>query len=236
MNDRKILFVVMLIIFLIILILVYFFLGTSDTNKIDKSSMNIYNKSYSYDVSDIKKYENIIFLGDSITDWYPIEEIYGDLPIINSGVAGYETTDILLNLDKMVYRYNPTKVFILIGTNDLKYDDDKENEIKIVKNIEKIIKNIRLNRSNAKIYVQSIYPVNKEIKNNATEDRNNEEIQFVNNRIKKYCLKNNITYIDIYKELVDEKGNFSESYTRDGLHPTDLGYAKITMELLKYIY
>lgn len=184
----------------------------------------------------MKKSENIVFLGDSITDWYPLEEIYGDLPIVNSGVAGYETHDILERLDDMVYKYNPTKVFILIGTNDLKYKDEDENEEEIAQNIEKIIKNIQKNRSNAKIYVQSIYPVNKEIKNDYTEERNNDEIIEVNKMIKEYCEENNINYIDMFNALADDNGNFSEDYTKDGLHPTDLGYAKITFELLKYIY
>lgn len=184
----------------------------------------------------MRKSENIVFLGDSITDWYPLEEIYGDLPIVNSGVAGYETHDILERLDDMVYKYNPTKVFILIGTNDLKYKDEDENEEEIAQNIEKIIKNIQKNRSNAKIYVQSIYPVNKEIKNDYTEERNNDEIIEVNKMIKEYCEENNVNYIDMFNALADDNGNFSEDYTKDGLHPTDLGYAKITVELLKYIY
>ena len=30
--------------------------------------------------TDISKNENFVFLGDSITDWYPIEELYEDIP------------------------------------------------------------------------------------------------------------------------------------------------------------
>ena len=35
-------------------------------------------------ISDIIKKENIVFLGDSITDFYPIADIFNDLPIVNS--------------------------------------------------------------------------------------------------------------------------------------------------------
>ena len=63
--------------------------------------------------------DNFVFLGDSITDFYPLEEFYDNLPVVNSGVAGYKTTDILSRIDSMVTIYNPTKVFLLIGTNDV---------------------------------------------------------------------------------------------------------------------
>ena len=63
--------------------------------------------------------DNYVFLGDSLTDFYNLDEWYDELPVINSGISGYTTTDILDNVDKMVSIYNPTKVFILIGTNDI---------------------------------------------------------------------------------------------------------------------
>ena len=181
---------------------------------------------------EIKKSENIVFLGDSIIDWYPIEDVYGDLPIIRSGIAGYETDDILKNMDEMVYKYNPTKVFILIGTNDLKKDEDK-TEITAEKIIE-ILSNIKAKRPMTKIYFQSIYPVNRE--EGAAEERYNDEIQEVNSIVRKYCENNNVVYIDMYKELADGEGNFKENMTNDGLHPNDLGYARISQVLLKYIY
>ena len=54
----------------------------------------------------IKKNDNIVFLGDSIMDYYPIDSIYDDLPIVNSGIEGYKTTDVMDKLDTMVYIYN----------------------------------------------------------------------------------------------------------------------------------
>ena len=181
------------------------------------------------------KYENIVFLGDSITDWYPFEEMYdSNIPIVNSGIAGYETTDILNRLDEMVYQYNPTKVFILIGTNDLKYSDDDEE--KVVENIKKIIEEIKENRSKTEIYIESIFPINREMKYHAAEERYNDEIKEVNNELKKYCSKNKVTYIDMYNEFSDDNGNFDEEYTKDGLHPSEKGYIKMTSILLKYIY
>ncbi len=182
----------------------------------------------------VKKNDNFVFLGDSIFDWYPIDEMYdSSIPIVNSGRAGYETHDILDRMEEMVYQYNPSKVFILIGTNDLKYEDDDEQEV--ADNIEKIVEQIKENRPNTKIYLQSIYPVNREIKNHAAEERYNEEIEEVNSRLKDYCKKNDVTYIDMYSVLQDDDGNFKEEYTKDGLHPSTLGYIAITKKLMEYM-
>lgn len=185
---------------------------------------------------ELKKKENIVFLGDSITEIYPINKIYGDLPIIKSGVSGYKTEDILKRMDSMVYRYNPTKVILLIGTNDISKDISEENLNKTQKNIEKIINGIKKNRKNAKIYIESIYPVNRNMKIEMVSERTNEAIKQLNKKIKKYCKEENITYINMYDELLDSDGNFDSELTYDGLHPSSLGYAKITRILLPYIY
>lgn len=188
-------------------------------------------------IKDIIKNENIVFLGDSITEYYPIDEIYDDLPIIKSGVAGYKTTDLLSRLDKMVYQYNPTSVYILIGTNDLMKVKEEDKE-KTVNNIKKIVKKIKENRSKTKIYIESIIPINEKVdkKRYMVGGRDNEAIKDVNNRLKEYCEEKNYTYIDMYSELEDEDGRFSSKYTDDGLHPNNLGYAKMTKVLLTYIY
>ena len=40
------------------------------------------------------------------------------MPVVNSGVSGDKTNDILDNMEERIYRYNPSKVVILVGTND----------------------------------------------------------------------------------------------------------------------
>ena len=218
--------------FLLIIILAIIVTSDSKTPKTKVIEKIKVEKENVLTYDDIKKKDNIVFLGDSIMDWYPIEEIYGDLPIVKSGIAGYETDDILSRMDEMVYRYNPTKVFLLIGTNDLKRDEDKTKET--ANKIIEILNNIKTKRPMTKLYYQSIYPVNRNL--SAAEERYNDEIKDVNRIVKEYCDKNNVTYIDMYDELADNEGNFKDTLTKDGLHPNDLGYARISQVLLRYIY
>ena len=58
-----------------------------------------------------------------------------------------------------IYKYNPSKVFINLGYVDL-VNDKSVNEI--ISNYEEIIKNIKLNRPYAEIYVISVFPINND--------------------------------------------------------------------------
>ncbi len=178
--------------------------------------------------------DNFLFLGDSITDYYPLEEYYDNLPVVNSGIAGNKTTDILNNMKTRVYQYNPTKVFLLIGTNDL--DMVSENIVNTTfDNIKKIVKEIRDNKSDATIYVESIYPVNSTLENNSVNNRTNKKIRTLNKKLSSYCDGEICNYINLFDDLTDEDGNLKEEYTEDGLHLNSLGYVVITRELLPYL-
>lgn len=187
-----------------------------------------------YDI-EVSSFDNFVLLGDSITEWYPIDEFYDDLPVVNSGVAGYKTKDILDNLKKMVFIYNPTKVFLLIGTNDIKEDP---NEKEVVSNIQKIISEIQRLRPKAKVYLQSIYPVNngddEKVNKNTVGDRSNDVIKSINKKLEKHYRNTDVTYIDVYSELANKEGNLDLKYTEDGLHLSNLGYLRVTKTLLPY--
>ena len=178
--------------------------------------------------------DNFLFLGDSITDFYPLEEYYDNIPVVNSGIAGNKTTDILNDMQTRIYQYNPTKVFLLIGTNDLDSNDEDIVDTTF-DNIKEIVKEIKDNRSDANIYVESVYPVNATIENNTVNNRTNKKIRNLNKKISSYCDGEDCNYINLYDDLIDEEGNLKEEYTEDGLHLNSLGYVVITRELLPYL-
>ena len=180
---------------------------------------------------------NYLFLGDSITDFYDLDKYYENYPVVNSGIAGNTTDDILKDMKKRVYQYNPSKIFILIGTND--YQLAKGNE-SIKENLPKIIESIQENRPLAKIYIESIYPINR-TKDNKIDlkmvgVRNNEDIEIGNEFLKQLAKEKNLTYIDLYSILYDEEDQgLKLEYTQEGLHITEEGYEVITQEIKKYL-
>lgn len=177
--------------------------------------------------------ESIVFLGDSITSRYDLNKYFPNYNVYNSGIAGNMTKDILDNMENRVFAYNPTKVFILIGTNDLVYSGLDNDGIK--NNIEEIINKIYEKNSNTKIYLESIYPVNNSINKEIVETRTNDNIKDLNNKIEKICNNNKCTYINMYDNLTDKNGNMKRIYTVDGLHLNKIGYKVITNKLIKYL-
>ena len=207
MNKITKIAILSCLISIIILLIIFFLYSNKRTSTID---------------------DNFVFLGDSITNGYNLDEYYPEYPTVKSGVNGYKTQDILNNMNKMVYIYNPSKVFLLIGINDIHSGKSKEY---IINNIEKIIDNIKENRKNAKIYVESIYPVNSNMRSNSKNDFTIE----VNKAIKKLCKEKNIVYINIHDLLTDNNGDLKKKYTTDGLHLSEDGYKVVTKEITKYL-
>ena len=177
--------------------------------------------------------ESIVFLGDSITSRCDLDKYFPNYNVYNSGIAGNMTKDILDNMENRVFVYNPTKVFILIGTNDLVYSGLDNDGIK--NNIEEIINKIYEKNSNTKIYLESIYPVNNSLNKEIVETRTNDNIKDLNNKIEKICNNNKCTYINMYDNLTDKNGNMKRIYTVDGLHLNKIGYKAVANKLIKYL-
>lgn len=182
---------------------------------------------------------NVVMLGDSITDFYDLDKFYGsEMLIVNSGINGNKTEDIINNIRNRVFAYNPSKIFLLIGVNDILYDgDDPEN---VVDQIDEIVMEINNKLPNTKIYIESIYPVNNEWKDNhdnrvKDEKEINSTIIMTNDRIEEYCEANDLKFIDLYPDLLDDNGVLNHDYTDDGLHPNENGYKVITEILKKYM-
>ena len=177
--------------------------------------------------------ESIVFLGDSITSRCDLNKYFPNYNVYNNGIAGNMTKDILDNMENRVFVYNPTKVFILIGTNDLVYSGLDNDGIK--NNIEEIINKIYEKNSNTKIYLESIYPVNNSLNKEIVETRTNDNIKDLNNKIEKICNNNKCTYINMYDNLTDKNGNMKRIYTVDGLHLNKIGYKVVASKLTKYL-
>lgn len=179
-----------------------------------------------------KDKEKIIFVGDSITERYDLVRYYDydDKLIINSGISGYRTTNIMSKFNLLIKQHQADKMFLLIGTNDISRDATVDE---VFNNIKKIVKMTKEQSPRTKIYIESIYPVNNNMPK--AGKRTNKVIKQVNAKLKNYCEINNITYINIYDTLLDNEGYLLNTYTVDGLHLSNRGYEVVTNELKKYV-
>lgn len=171
---------------------------------------------------------NYLFIGDYHTLGLEFNEFYK--PYVKVSNEDYTTLDILDDLRDNIYVYNPTDVFIELGSNEL---DDESSISEIVNNLKKIVRGIQNNRSLANIYVESLYPINDTVEG-FDSDLSIEFIKEVNKEIESMCKSLGVTYIDMYKELsVDDL--LKEDYTLDGVKLNSDGYRKVFKVINRYI-
>ena len=138
--------------------------------------------------------------------------------------------------DESALKLNPSKVFLLVGANDVNKTNDS-NEV-IVDNIKDIVRHIKNGVPNAAIYVQSLYPVNRNGKNSSRiviSKLTNERTSAINLMLESLCRSEDIVYIDMFSRLIDEKGQLREEFTIEGLHLNAAGYRFATEALRPYL-
>ncbi|MCH3964893.1 MAG: GDSL-type esterase/lipase family protein [Clostridium sp.] len=167
------------------------------------------------------KSEDIVFLGDSITNRSEWMEVFDNPDIKNRGIDGDTTSGILNRLNTITRGY-PKKIFLMIGINDILHNEDR---VYIFNNYKQILNQIRINSPDTIIYVESILP-NNNIKSNR-------DVKFLNNELKKLSASK-IIYIDLFDKFV-EHDKLSGRYTYDGTHLNGLGYLLWKKEIEKYV-
>lgn len=178
----------------------------------------------------------IVFAGDSITEGFPIHELFPQgLQLYNRGIGGINSIQLLDNLDAHILNLRPSKVFLLIGTNDIQMGETPEA---IADRIVRICAHIREMDTKTMVCVLSVYPTNstKALYRHAVGDRDNATICRLNACIREKLLSvPEIGYIDLHAALRDADGNLAEAYTTDGLHISVEGYQRIVRLLLPYM-
>ncbi|GMQ58291.1 SGNH/GDSL hydrolase family protein [Vallitalea sediminicola] len=178
----------------------------------------------------------IVFIGDSLTEHFMVSEFFSEHYVINRGISGDTTYGVLCRLKESAFDLKPKKIFLLIGINDVGNEKDPGY---IINNTKLIIKKFKNKLPKTKIYVQSIYPVYKDVNNRIKKkivgNRDNKQIQIINRQLYRLSRKYNCTYIDMNKKLKDNRGQLKYECTIEGLHLSPRGYEIIARELEKYL-
>ena len=190
--------------------------------------ISIYQKARQYTELNHRVPEGqIVFVGDSLTECFKINEFFPNIGVYNRGIASDTTTGVLERLHDNVIVLKPRKVLVQIGTNDLRA---RTKIPVIVNNIQKILSELKTKLPKARIYFLSLYPVNPKaviFSPFLVFPRKNKQIKKINALMKAYCEDNHFPFINIYDHLTDQKGNLKKEYTVEGLHISYNGYLVI---------
>jgi len=170
----------------------------------------------------------VVFMGDSITDGWNLEQYFPGKSYLNRGISGQTTQQMLLRFRPDVIDLKPRVVVILAGTNDIAGNTGAMTLEDTAGNLTSIAELAKAN--NIRIVLASVLPVNDRVKNKEgvffvqTKKRPNEKITAMNDWLKKYAADNRLIYLDYCSATADEKGTLKDGLSYDGLHPNADGY------------
>lgn len=160
----------------------------------------------------------VVMLGDSQTALCEWQELLGDsVTVLNRGISGDYVDGVWRRLNE-VLRHKPSKIFLLIGVNDLFFGNPPEA---VEARYREIVQKIRHQSPDSELILQSILPVNEKVR---SLPATNAEIQAMNARIAQIAKDYALPFVDLYSELTDASGNLSVKFSDDGIHLNGLGY------------
>ena len=189
----------------------------------------------------IRKGETL-FTGSSLMEMFPVTEfcLNEGYPIAyNRGIGGYTTDDFLAAVDVMLLEPRPKKLFINIGTNDIReYPEGQDWFAHLSENYRKICEIIRDQLPETIVYMMAYYPVNEDKLREISQTppfRTNEGVRKANQMVAALAEEFGFRYIDVNDGLKDARGQLQAEHTRDGIHFDAAAYRTVFDRLKQYL-
>ncbi|MEM8987952.1 MAG: GDSL-type esterase/lipase family protein [Pseudomonadota bacterium] len=168
-----------------------------------------------------------VFLGDSITYEGLWEEYFPETIVVNRGVMGDTTQDILNRFDT-IPQLNPSKLFLMIGINDLNAGMAGED---VIARYKVLFDRFENELPQADVFIQSVLPTNDEWDGGYEQS----QILALNTFLKAETKARGFQYMDLHPKFVNENGELRRSLSNDGIHLTHKGYALWVDEIRPYV-
>jgi lysophospholipase L1-like esterase len=209
---------------------------------------------YNSDNQELKKQpsdsKRVVFMGDSITDFWRLADYFSEKPYVNRGIGGQTTSQMLVRMFPDVINLKPAAMVLLAGTNDIAQNTGPQTAEMVEQNIQAMTELAQ--HHGIKVILCAVLPVSDypflSQQNNRggqptaaqgsgigsrggsftrtkmTDNHPSADILKLNAWMKDFAGRTNAIYVDYYGALVDEKGWLKEATSSDGLHPNAEGY------------
>jgi lysophospholipase L1-like esterase len=201
--------------------------------------------------------DRVVFMGDSITDFWNLEESFPGKPYVNRGIGGQTTPQMLVRMYPDVIELKPAAMVVLAGTNDIARNTGAETPEMIQQNIMAMTELAQ--HHGIKVLLCSVLPVSDypyqraqnapaapavpaagrggppRIAVKMTDSHPAGDILKLNAWLKDYAAKAGAIYVDYFSVTVDERSWLKDAFSSDGLHPNAEGYRAMTATLVPAI-
>jgi lysophospholipase L1-like esterase len=169
--------------------------------------------------------KNLIFIGDSLTEWYNWQKRFPEYAITNLGISGEPVESLLGRRDRIRASIDaPDFIFLMTGINNIAME-----QYDITVPYREIVRNLSTWYKKSKVVIQSILPVTLEwISNNV--------IRETNRHLEQIAREFSVEYLDVYSLFIDSKGNPRSEYLQDdGVHLSGKGYDVWANEVERFL-
>jgi len=166
----------------------------------------------------------VVFLGDSITDGWRLNEYFPERDFVNRGISGQVTGEMLGRMKADVIDLRPALLLVLAGTNDIA----RGVAVETVKNNLSMIADLAAPHNIRPLFA-SLLPVSDYHKEQNPQYEQSKRrppatIREINAWLAGFCRQRNYPYVDYFSATVDASGMFKAELANDGLHPNSTGY------------
>jgi len=167
----------------------------------------------------------IVFIGDSITDLFHLDDYFTDLPLAtyNRGIGGDSSAGVLYRLQQSLLDLAPSKVVLMIGINDINGGVPHET---LVQNYTDILTLIHTNLPTAEVYCMSIIPQHDTLTTytGIDVDATAPRILAADQAIEALAASFGYTYVDLYSAVSDGSDHLQKTLSDDGIHLNAAGF------------
>jgi hexosaminidase len=168
----------------------------------------------------------VVFVGDSITEGGLWSEWLPGVDVINRGISGNTTQDILDRMPHIV-SVRPDKLFLMIGVNDL---NKRLGAAVALRNYTTLFDLIDAQLPNTEVYIQSVLPVNA-----VWPLIDNTHIPTLNAALVQHADKRGYRYIDLHSVFADAEGALKPALSNDGIHLLAPGYRLWRSQIIEFL-
>lgn len=174
----------------------------------------------------------VVFIGDSITELWGLDDPrFFSKGIVNRGISGQTSPQILLRFQGDVVALQPESVHILVGTNDIAGNSGPNSADQYKNNIKAMV---TLAKSNGiKPILGSIPPAGYFAWRPGLKPAL--QIVALNNWLKSYAEAEKLEFVDYHAALARDDGAIGEEFSFDGVHPNAKGYRSMARVVGRYL-
>lgn len=190
----------------------------------DRDNVKVYREANANLGAPAPKSPRIVFLGDSITQLWRLNEYFPGKDFVNRGIGGQISGQMLGRFLNDVVALKPAVVVLMAGTNDIYYGVDPatiKNNITMMCDLADV--------RHIKVVLSSIPPVSDHHKGvnpsfEQTRKRPPALILELNGWLQQFARQRGYGYVNYYPALAGPDGQMMPNLADDGLHPNPTGY------------